>query len=234
MEHFVERKLVPSLDGNALNIIGYTASFCQVFGSVFAARHMSRLELPRILNLFGGSSFSLPEGRRTLSAWGIDGLIVKGTGEAPIDRLFTAALDLSDSSAEDDIRRLMASSGGSNVSCVRERDYDIDLTHSQAALDQLPDPDYGDYFQELRGLCQDEATYRAVCREFVSLPIEGSRGCFAKCDFCHNPNITAEFRSLTGVQVAERTLRLTRRYGVENVTFVDSVAILGRRPMRII
>ncbi|RWB31647.1 radical SAM protein [Mesorhizobium sp.] len=224
MEFYVAHHLAPALKPDALNLVGFTASFCQVFGSIFAARHLARLTTPDVVCLFGGSSFSLPEGRRTLAAWGVDGLIVKGAGEMPLGRIIEAALALPEGMKAQKIRTALGAAGGNNVATVRDAHVDVELAFSQRSLDQLPDPDYDDYFADLRDLCQDESNYHTICNSFVSLPIEGSRGCFAKCDFCHNPNITTVFRSLTGEQVARRTLRLVERYGVENVTFVDSVS----------
>lgn len=227
-EAYVENTLYPSLQPEGLNFIGYTASFCQVFGSILAARHVERLLArdiapPTVINMFGGSSFSLPEGRRTLAAWSLDGLIIKGTGEAPLTRILSTALDLPrDEPIATALCRLVEA-GGQNVTLVASDENQIDLTHSQDLMSALPDPDYDTYFQALHGLCDSKTTYDYLCRDFVSLPIEGSRGCFAKCDFCHNPNITADFRSLSGKQVAERALRLVKRYEVPDVTFVDSV-----------
>ena len=227
-EAYVDETLYPSLDQDGLNLIGYTASFCQVFGSILAAQHVERLRCrdknaPKVINLFGGSSFSLPEGRRTLGAWNLDGLIVKGTGEAPLMRMLSEALTMPEDTHPRDALRALSHVGGQNVTTVSENEENIDLSHSQELMTGLPDPDYDDYFSELRALCDNDNTYDILCRDYVSLPIEGSRGCFAKCDFCHNPNITAEFRSLNGKQVAERALRLVERYKVNDVTFVDSV-----------
>ena len=212
----------PALDENSLNLIGYTASFCQVFGSIFAARHLRYISNKKIVSLFGGSSFSLPEGGRTLQKWGLDGIIVVGSGEGPLHNLLEFTLKHEETSAS----RYMGSVEAENiVNVIRigQAHKPVELAMSKSYMRSLPDPSFDDYFEQLKLLCSDHKAYQYACENFVSLPLEGSRGCFAKCDFCHNPNITSDFTTLTGVQVAERSLRMAEKYGVKDITFVDSV-----------
>ncbi len=221
LETYVEGRLAPALDHGTLNIIGFTASFCQVFGSIFAARHLKRVTDKRILLIFGGSSYSLPEGSRTLSSWTVDGLTVAGSGEAPLLALIEACLALD--SAQEPLDAI-DSLGIVNVHRIGAPHSPVDLRMPKRYMESLPDPNYDDYFAELRAICLDDTAYRYACENLASIPLEGSRGCFAKCDFCHNPNITSQFRTLPGEQVAQRALSLTSRYGVPDITFVDSVS----------
>lgn len=221
MEVYLDTQLIPRLHPDRLNIIGMTASFCQVFGSIFAARHIRQRTSSPVLFVFGGSSYSLPEGTRTLHAWGVDGLLIAGSGEAPLAELLEACLAL-----EPDAEPVatIASRELINITRIGASARPLDLTMSKEFMKELPDPNYDDYFSDLKRLCSDEDAYRYATSSLVSLPLEGSRGCFAKCDFCHNPNITSQFRSLTGEQVAKRALKLMERYQVPDITFVDSVS----------
>jgi radical SAM superfamily enzyme YgiQ (UPF0313 family) len=221
MESYVEERLAPALGEDCLNVVGFTASFCQVFGSVFAARHLRRITDRPALFLFGGSSYSLPEGSRTLHAWGVDGLLVSGSGEEPLRQILEACLELR---AEEDALAALAARRILNVQRAGAPHERVDLKMPRGYMDTLPVPEYRDYFEALRTVCQDDKAYRFACENLVSIPLEGSRGCFAKCDFCHNPNITSEFRTLSGQTVAARALALTRHYQVPDVTFVDSVS----------
>lgn len=220
-ERYVERTLLPLLKRDRVNVIGFTASFCQVFGSILAARHIQRMTDIPVVFLFGGSSFSLPEGLRALEAWGLDGFVIMGSGEAPLHEFLQTCLEVEDIAAAADH---LEQANLINVCRVGRPAKPIDLRMAKRYMDALPDPNYASYFSDLRTLCEGEDTYRFLLNRFVSLPVEGSRGCFAKCDFCHNPNITSEFRSLSGTAVAERVERLTARYGVPDITFVDSVS----------
>jgi radical SAM superfamily enzyme YgiQ (UPF0313 family) len=220
LESYLASQFMPSLQADALNIVGFTATFCQVFGSIFAANYIRRHTNKDVLFVFGGSSFSLPEGTRTLERWGVDGLIVSGSGEIPLAEIVQAALEID--SSEDPLAAIDARNIV-NVIRAGAPPKPIALEMSKSFMGTLPDPNYDEYFDTLRSLCSDEATYRYALSRFVSIPLEGSRGCFARCDFCHNPNITSEFRSLTGRRVAQRTIDVCQKYGTDDVTFVDSV-----------
>jgi hypothetical protein len=222
MVSYLEHKLIPALADDGLNVVGLTATFCQVFGSIFAARYLARHTTKRVLFVFGGSSFGLPEGTRTLARWGLDGLLVAGSGERPLTHILQACLALGppdDRDPADAIDRLNLV----NVTRVGAPHKSIDLRMPKAFLATLPDPDFDEFFASFRARCEDVETYQYARANFISIPLEGSRGCFARCDFCHNPEITSEFRSLEGRQVAERAITLCEKYGVHNVTFVDSV-----------
>lgn len=221
MTAYLDAHLLPSLRADALNVIAFTASFCQVFGSIFAARYIHRHTRKPTLFVFGGSSYSLPEGSRTLAAWQVDGLLVSGSGEAPLAALLDACLALDDASDPLDTIPALGLTNVARIGCVPRA---LDLTMEKDYLGSLPDPHYDDYFESLAALCSDDRAYQYALNNIVSIPLEGSRGCFAKCDFCHNPNITSQFRSLTGAQVAERALAMIDRYQVPDITFVDSVS----------
>jgi len=52
------------------------------------------------------------------------------------------------------------------------------------------------------------------------LPIQGSRGCVAKCTFCGETRI---YRFKRGEKIADEIINLHKRYGVRNFHFVDSL-----------
>ncbi len=222
MESYLEETFLPSLQEECLNVVGFTATFCQVFGSIFAANYIRKHSNQKVLFVFGGSSFSLPEGTRTLSRWGVDGLMVSGSGEVPLAQILECCLEMCAEDSEDaaaaiDARNL------NNVTRVGSARKPIDLKMPKTFMGTLPDPNFDEYFDNLRSLCNDDDAYEYAVSNFVSIPLEGSRGCFARCDFCHNPDITSEFRTLTGQDVAERALRICARYDRRDITFVDSV-----------
>lgn len=221
MERYLADQLIPSLREDCLNVIGMTASFCQVFGSIFAARYIRQHTDKPVLFVFGGSSYSLPEGSRTLANWRVEGLLVAGSGEAPLAQIVRACARLAD--AEGVVEQIAAQELV-NVTRIGATARPIELAMSRDFMSEIPAPNYDDYFTSLRALCRDDAAFDYAVSHLVSIPLEGSRGCFAKCDFCHNPNITSEFRTLTGLQVAERALSMVAKYGTRDVTFVDSVS----------
>ncbi|MBI1787287.1 MAG: radical SAM protein [Acidobacteria bacterium] len=164
---------------------------------------------------------SLPEATRTLELWGVSGLMVAGSGEGPLTGIVQSCLDLSPDQAQD-VEAAIDSKNLVNVTRVGSPRKPIDLRMSKGFLDSVPDPDYQEFFSNLRALCEDEA-YQQVVGGSVAIPLEGSRGCFARCDFCQNPDITSQFRTLKGREVAERALRLCEKHGTQRVFFADSV-----------
>ena len=218
---WVHDRLMPALAEDGLHVVGFTTTFAQVFASVFVARELRACAPSRPLVVFGGTSMSVPEVRSALNTWGIEGLVVQGSGEVPIEALLRACLELATPDAQlaldhVDARQIV------NIDRIGARARPLDLSLPRDFLASLGDPEYADYFERLRTLCSDPSVHAGVL-DLVALPLEGSRGCFARCDFCQNPAITTQFRTLGGQAVAERALRVADRYDVHRVYFTDSV-----------
>jgi len=87
-------------------------------------------------------------------------------------------------------------------------------------LDELPYPDYDDYFDRLRASSLDiDGT--------VDLPFEASRGCWygAKhhCTFCGLNGHTMAYRSKSPRRALEEIQFLARRYNVNRLTAADNI-----------
>ena len=89
-------------------------------------------------------------------------------------------------------------------------------------LSELALPDYDEYFAALRLACADETVYAAF-RAATDVLVEGSRGCFARCDFCGLNRVWQGFRKHSADQVVRGTVALTRKYRTSQVFFVDNV-----------
>ncbi|WNG25387.1 RiPP maturation radical SAM protein 1 [Cystobacter fuscus] len=87
-------------------------------------------------------------------------------------------------------------------------------------LDELPVPDFDDYFEQLAA---------SPLHEYVipGLPIETSRGCWwgAKhhCTFCGLNGSGMEFRAKSQERVREEVLQLSARYGIKKFLAVDNI-----------
>lgn len=221
MRAYLDAELLPALQPGRLHVIGFTTTFAQVFASIFAAQHLRQRTHAELLFVFGGASMALPEAARVLRLWEVPGLIVTGAGERPLEQIVEACLELD----ELDAGQVLAQRGARefvNVSRIGVGRKPIDLKLTRAELDAIGDPDYDEFFTRLARLCSNERVYQQLLG-LVAIPLEGSRGCFAKCDFCQNPNITTQFRSLGGEQVAARARRLVARHGTPRLYFADSV-----------
>jgi hypothetical protein len=98
-------------------------------------------------------------------------------------------------------------------------------------MDQLPLPDYDEYFEVLAGFASDE-------RFFPALPLEASRGCwwrrrdaggrFRGCAFCNLNVQWCGYRTKSVERVAEEVDRLVRRYQVLSLSFCDNALPIGK------
>jgi radical SAM superfamily enzyme YgiQ (UPF0313 family) len=218
---YLRDRLAPALDPDRLNVIGFTTTFAQVYASIFAAREIAALTTASVIFVFGGASVTLPEVRAVLRRWGLKGLVVQGVGEQPLEKLLEACLGLDPCDSDHALKALDAQCID-NVSQIGVEASPINLALSREDMQATSDPNYEEFFLALRALCADGEVYSRLLK-LVATPLEGSRGCFAKCDFCQNPFITAQFRTLPGTEVAARALRLRWTYGAGKIYFADSV-----------
>jgi len=92
---------------------------------------------------------------------------------------------------------------------------------------ELPRPDYGEYFSRIRTLKKKDP-FVGLMKDFY-IPVEGSRGCFAHCDFCSMNAQWQGFRKLAANQVFERTVALLDTCGTFPSSFSITSATLGRK-----
>jgi radical SAM superfamily enzyme YgiQ (UPF0313 family) len=223
---FLDRQVAPRLIGRGLNLVGFSLNYHQVYASLYAARHLhQRFPDRHVLFVFGGCSASLPAVYRLMVDLGIAGVIVVGEGERKLELLVQtfAGLPLADA------RTALAAVGGLDpgIIAIGER---IDLeTHNPAhyatqvkVLADLARPDYDEFFATLRRACADEEAYAAF-RAATDVLVEGSRGCFSRCDFCGLNRVWQGFRKQSADQILAGTVALTRKYRTSQVVFVDNV-----------
>ncbi len=205
----VYNRFLDRIDWQAYGLAGITASLCQTTSGLLLLRRIKerRPQLPLVL---GGSSFSGEEGGNLARLFpGVDHL-VRGEGEGPLAELAahycTAAPP----------RPLLAT----------EHPPPLD------DLDQLPSPDFTEYFDFLHSLPENR-------RFFPSLPVEMSRGCLwqarhlrpgddgqrrnGACAFC-NLNLQWQgYRHKSAAKVAAEIEALARRHRVLSFAFMDNL-----------
>lgn len=219
LKQWTRRVLAPALSPDRLNVIGFSTTFAQVFSSILVCRELQLLAPAPMLFIFGGASVTMPETRQSLALWGVDGLVVQSNGEAPLEALVRAIDTLPEEVSAVDT---LTGAKLSNISRIGSLDAPIDLGISRTAMAAIGDPDYNEFFEKLARFCPD-SQLREQLLVSVPIPVEGSRGCFAKCDFCQNPLITSAFRTLDGNTVAARVQRLAEQYNTAKIYFADSV-----------
>ena len=193
------------------DIVAFTSTFQQNVASFAIARFLKEVA-SEITTLFGGANFDDVMGTE----------FVRG-----IPWIDYAAIGEGDASFPAFLRAVDAGDDPGAVPGIASRVAD-DVRHTplQApfeALDDLPVPDYSDYFDrgERLGLFGDDP------RRQVDLPVEGSRGCWwgAKhhCVFCGLNAGTMKFRAKSPDRFLSEIETLSRRYRSFHIETVDNI-----------
>ncbi|HET6439600.1 MAG TPA: radical SAM protein [Anaeromyxobacter sp.] len=223
---FLDQRLGPHLLVGGLNLVGFTLNYDQVYASLYAAEHLRRT-FPgrRFLFMYGGCSASQPQAYGLLRELRVPGLVVVGEGERKLELLVRMLQALPWAEAEDALVTASQLDPGI-VAIGQEIELGIPNPARHATqfgrLQELPLPDYHEYFGALRAACRDRRTYAAF-RASTLVLLEGSRGCFHRCDFCGLNRTWHGFRTRTGRENLEAASALMRRYGTSRIEFVDSV-----------
>jgi ribosomal peptide maturation radical SAM protein 1 len=196
-------------------IVGFSSTFQQNTASLALARRLKERH-PHIFTVFGGANFNGDMGPEFIRAFDcIDAAII---GEA--DEAFPLLLE--------------ALADGKDLTSVPGIALRIDGRVSVTAplppklqLDDLPVPDYEDYFEQAEGL----GILSQARRRGVSLPIETARGCWwgekHHCTFCGLNATTMRFRSKSASRVLGELEQQSRRYRTFNFEAVDNVLELS-------
>ena len=203
------------IDWSALELVGFTISFCQVTASLYLISKIKTI-CPSLPVVVGGSSFSGERSADLLTLFPDIDYLVVGEGERPLAGLLHHLTRLG-------ARPIADLPDG--VFSADSRPGGADHFSQLSRLDRLPAPDYDDYFSMLAGFSPQH-------RFFPVLPIEGSRGCwwhrhdtdgqFKGCAFC-NLNLQWQgYRTKRPEQVIREVDHLVRRHQVLSLTFADN------------
>jgi ribosomal peptide maturation radical SAM protein 1 len=198
-------------------IAGFSVSLCQFSATLYLLRKLKQ-RCPHIIGVVGGSSFSgIPPDTVFELVDEID-VIVSGEGELPLGHLVQSRLM--------DGRPLDAIEPMSGLYFRRQTPIGGESGFSQvASMDQLPPPDYDDYFAALADLPPDR-------HFFPTLPFEVSRGCWwqrrrkngvSGCAFCNLNLQWRGYRQKSAAKAVSEIDGLTRRHQVLSVAFTDNV-----------
>lgn len=210
---YIENRIIPQLSRTGLNVVGFSCTFDQIYASLYCCRYLQdRCPDVRFLFVFGGSSMGLPGTQKLLQTLEIDALCVVGEGEAKLEAIVKRCSSAADDTLPSTIRV--------DVPGVVHVSDQIDYYEKQDALydgqieklDNLPTPDYDEYFESFRALCTSPEKYRTAKLQ-VELPLEGSRGCVFHCTFCNLNYLWDGYRSQTAARILEIAAAATKKYG---------------------
>jgi len=224
---YIEDVIVPGLSKQALNVVGFTLNYYQLYASLYCARYL-RDCFPEYdyLFMFGGATVSYPKVAEVLQRHGIEGVCVIGEGERKLELIVREILDTPSRQRAQLLGRL--SNLHDSIYDIQRRTlnlYEPD-THTllslQTPVERLPLPDFDEYYSTTRKVFTNQKLHREYRAE-TWLAMEGSRGCFAKCDFCDVHTSWSGFRKDTPERIVDNALKLVRRHRSNRIKFMDNV-----------
>jgi ribosomal peptide maturation radical SAM protein 1 len=236
-------RVLRSVPWSSYPLIGFSICYGQLTSSLYFIRQVKKVS-PHSRIVVGGSSCAGRMGESLLRVFPEIDFVVNGEGEIPLLRLVKSLASESDA---DTTKYLTVASAPSpfpsppargrrrgegvqtdpSVPGLLTRSGGSAESFSQVArLDDLPSPDFTDYFENLKSLSEAK-------RFLPKLPIEMSRGCWwgkktfhpqAKgCAFCNLNLQWKGYRSKSLLKVVREIDSLTDRYGLLSVSFMDNL-----------
>jgi ribosomal peptide maturation radical SAM protein 1 len=203
--------LVDSYPWEDVAVVGFTSTFQQNAASFALARRLKQ-RYSHIVTIFGGANFDGemgPELVRTVDC--IDAAII-GEGDEAFPRLLSTLADGGDLDTVPSLARRV----GEEVMVTPP----LPLADR---LDDLPPPDYEEYFEH----AEDLGVLPRTGHRSVWLPIETARGCWwgekHHCTFCGLNGSAIRFRSKSPERVLDELAMQARRYRTFRFEAVDNI-----------
>lgn len=227
--NYLERELVPRLSRRGVNVIGFSITFNQFFSSLFAYYHLHEKYAGKykMVFLLGGGTIELDLAIETAKRYGIDAYVVKGEGETKLERIIDLCLSAEEGEgALAAIQRKIAGMHQDYIYLGRKyrkskRKGSVDVSLQLLNIDELPAPDYSEYYETMARLYPDSKELSRIKRK-VRLPLEGSRGCPYKCDYCGLNPQWKDFRGKSTKSIYRHLDELSKRYRCRRMHFVDN------------
>ncbi|MBW1787240.1 MAG: RiPP maturation radical SAM C-methyltransferase [Deltaproteobacteria bacterium] len=221
VEH-ASKRCLDSFPWDRCLLAGLSICFGQLTSSLYFAREIKQ-RAPEIRIVAGGSACAADMGLALLKAFTDIDYVIRGEGEMPLLRLASSLLKRGADSPTDPVpgliyRGLQAPSDGAVSQLDR--------------MDDLPIPDYGDYFALLDSF-PPEKTF------LPKIPMEISRGCWWRkpdpsgkasgCAFCNLNLQWRGYRTKSPDRVVKEISALVDRHHVLSISFMDNL-LPAKRP----
>ncbi|MEV6301967.1 RiPP maturation radical SAM C-methyltransferase [Actinoplanes sp. NPDC051861] len=214
----LRRRVVPAfLDGlldafpwHVMRVVGFSSTFQQNAASFALARRLKR-RYPHLFLVFGGANFDGEMGPELVRTVGAMDAAVVGEGDRSLPALLTA---------------IASGKSLADVPGLAYRDGDrvvVTPPAAPAAMDELPPPDYSEYFARAERL----GLQRPTAHRTVWIPFESARGCWwgqrHHCTFCGLNGASMRFRAKSPQRLLDELAHQTRRYGSFRFEAVDNI-----------
>ncbi len=207
--------LVEDIAWGELRVVAFSSTFSQNAASFALARRL-KAKFPDLVTIFGGANFDGEMGMELVRTVDVIDYAVIGEGDLAFPRLLDELAAGGEPGAVPGVAHRV---DGHVVAVPPEPPF--------ARLDELPIPDYEEYFRRAEKLgVIDGRAHRAV-----RIPFESSRGCWwgekHHCTFCGLNGIGMAFRSKTPTRVLEELAEQSRRYRSFSFDAVDNIIDVG-------
>lgn len=196
-------------------VVGFTSTFEQTAASLALARLIKK-DQPNVAIVFGGANFDGVMGPEYLRVQPFIDYVVVGEGDLAFPDLVAA---------------LSARDPGADIPGVVSRDRQTSSCSGTPVLDidQIPTPNYDDYFDTLDHLGRE----RILGSRSISVPFQTSRGCWwgqkHHCKFCGLNAERMSYRAKSPRRAVQEILELADRYQVRDLDAVDNIMDHGSR-----
>jgi ribosomal peptide maturation radical SAM protein 1 len=211
-------EFINSIDWQGKRLAGFSVSLCQLTSALYFIKTIKQNH-PDLVTVIGGSSFSPDSAPGVLKHFPDIDVVITGEGELP---LFQLVQNLDHFKSPDRFPE---------ISGIHTRMSDTNADHEKPfqqikSLDDLPIPDYTDYFDLLKSFHPQKAF-------FPTLPVEISRGCWWKpaktghkssgCAFCNLNLQWSGYRSKSASRAVSEMDQLTSDYRTLSLAIADNV-----------
>lgn len=203
-------RMVRLVDWGAFKVVGFTSTFQQNTASFALAARIKALH-PQVCMLFGGANFDGEMGVELVRSVECIDYAIGGEADEAFPEFLTALQEGHDPAAVPGV----ISRGGGAASTRPRQPFE--------KLDELPAPDYDEFFERAESLGVLEKGSRGE----VSLPFESARGCWwgqkRHCTFCGLNGGSMAFRAKSPERVLDELADLSRRYRTFRFEAVDNI-----------
>jgi ribosomal peptide maturation radical SAM protein 1 len=195
----VTEEILKDIIGTEYDLVGLSICLGQLTSSLYFIHRMKQA-CRSLKVLVGGSACSGEMGRSLLAVFPEIDYVIGGEGELPLTQL---------------IQRLLYSEGEEGAD--EKARPEIEPLNQVAEMDSLPEPDFGDYFNDLGSFTPEK-------RFLPKLPMEISRGCWWRgCAFCNLNLQWKGYRSKNHQKVLKELEGLSERYELLSISFMDNL-----------
>ncbi|HSK05827.1 MAG TPA: RiPP maturation radical SAM C-methyltransferase [Kofleriaceae bacterium] len=201
-------------------IVGLTTTFVQTIPAL-ALAHRLKARAPELKIVLGGGNCDGPMGEALHRTYPFVDAIVRGDAERVAPPLFADLL----------AGRSIVGDPAAGYAGVCARDGERTSVRPQdagalPAMEEVPPPDYGEYFARL-----EASGLGDTLGPLVEIPFESARGCWwgerSHCTFCGLNGTSMAYRSKSADRTAGELIALARRHHHLRFRAVDNIIDLG-------